>query len=183
MALNDGSQGGMGNPSLFGPFSGQSEQIGGLLQNMVANGGITNQLLGQIAEILSNTGTVAATGSVTSSSPTAGVGYATGAGGTVTQATSKTTGVTINKVCGQITMNNALLGAGSEATFTVTNSAATTLTLAIVNHVSGGTSGAYMAQASAFTNGTFQITVSNLSGGSLSEAIVLGFALIRYTTT
>ena len=49
------------------------------------------------------TGTsLAVTGAVTSSG-TAGVGYATGAGGTVTQATSRTTGVTLNKTTGAIT--------------------------------------------------------------------------------
>ena len=42
-------------------------------------------------------------------------------GGTVTQATNKTTGVTLNTESGQITMNNAALGAAGEASFTVTN--------------------------------------------------------------
>ena len=43
-------------------------------------------------------------------------------GGTVTQSTNKTTGVTLNAASGQITMNGAALGAGAEATFAVTNS-------------------------------------------------------------
>ncbi len=43
-------------------------------------------------------------------------------GGTVTQATNKTTGVTLNAASGQITMNGASLAGGAEATFTVTNS-------------------------------------------------------------
>ena len=38
--------------------------------------------------------------------PTGGIGYATGAGGTVMQATNKATGVTLNTVSGQITTNN-----------------------------------------------------------------------------
>lgn len=159
------------------------ERIGAVLTTIANNGSNSVQILGLILEALQNQGAWSGTGVITTSSATAGIGYATGAGSTVAQATSKTTGVTINTVCGQITMNNAALGAGSEATFTVTNSACTTLTMAVVNHVSAGTAGAYMAQASNFANGTFQITVSNLSGGSLSEAIVLGFALIRYTTT
>ena len=40
-------------------------------------------------------------------------------GGTVTQATNKSTGVTLNTESGQITMNNAQLDAGTEVTFTV----------------------------------------------------------------
>jgi len=50
-----------------------------------------------------------------------GLGYGTGSGGTVTQATSKTTNVTLNKTNGKITMNNASLGAGASATFGLLN--------------------------------------------------------------
>jgi hypothetical protein len=50
-------------------------------------------------------------GSLTSISSTGGIGYATGAGGPVTQLTSKSTGVTLGKVAGQITMNGAALAA------------------------------------------------------------------------
>lgn len=159
-----------------------NEQIGGILGSIVTNGAQTNQLLGQLIEILSQTGTIAAKGSITSSSPTAGIGYATGAGGTVTQATSKSTGVTINKVCGQITMNNAALASGASVTFTVTNSACTALTMALVNHVSAGTAGAYRTQGGNYAAGSFGITVTNISGGPLSEAIVIGFMLDRYST-
>lgn len=158
------------------------EQIGGLLVNLVNNGNLTNQLLGQIVEALSNAGTIAATGSVTSSSPTAGIGYTTGAGGTVTQASSKSTGVTIDKVCGQITMNNAALNAGVEASFTVTNSAIAAADIVLVNHSSAGTAGAYLTQANSISAGSFAITVSNVSGGNLSEAIVLTFVIIKGAT-
>ena len=43
-------------------------------------------------------------------------------GGTVTQATNKGTGVTLNTQSGQITMNNAALADAAEVSFTVTNS-------------------------------------------------------------
>lgn len=158
------------------------EQIGAVLTSIANNGSNGNQILAQILAALQNQGTIAATGSITSSSPTAGIGYATGAGGTVTQLTSKSTGVTINKVCGQITMNNAALASGASVTFTVTNSACTALTMALVNHVSGGTAGSYRVQGGNYANGSFGITVTNISGGSLSEAIVIGFMLDRYTT-
>src|SRR3990172_1902170 len=60
---------------------------------------------------------------VKSSSSSAGIGYATGAGSTVTQITSRATGVTIDAICGAITTDATSLAAGSEAVFTVTNSA------------------------------------------------------------
>ena len=43
-------------------------------------------------------------------------------GGTVTQATGKSTGVTLNAASGQITMDDAALAAAAEISFTVTNS-------------------------------------------------------------
>lgn len=159
-----------------------NEPIGGLLQGLITNGGLTNQLLGQIVAAISNQGTIAATGEISSSSPTAGVGYTTGAGGTVTQATSKSTGVTINKVTGAITMNNAALLNATNVSFTVTNSAIAAADLVMVNHSAGGTAGGYSIQANAIAAGSFQITVRNISGGSLSEAIVLSFAIIRGAT-
>lgn len=107
------------------------------------------------------------------------IGYYTGLGGTVTQATSKSTGVTLDTLCGQITMNNAALAAAAEVTFTVTNSTIGSTDCVIVNHGSAGTAGAYAVSANSIANGSFAITVSNLSTGSLSEAIVLNFAVIR----
>lgn len=123
---------------------------------------------------------IAATGAITTSSPSAGIGYATGAGGAVTQITSKATGVTLATRTGAITLNNAALGAGAEATFTVACTGVLAGDVGIANHVSAGTSGAYMAAISNVVAATsFDITVSNLSAGSLSEAIVIGYALFR----
>lgn len=121
---------------------------------------------------ISNTGTVLA------KAPLGGIGYMTGAGSTVTQATSKSTGVTLNNVCGQITMNGAALAAGAEVKFTVTNSAVAATDVVIVNHASGGTAGSYLVGIAAVAAGSFDIVVSNVSG-SLSEAIVLNFAVIK----
>ena len=118
---------------------------------------------------------------LTSASPTDGIGYSTGAGGAVTQPISKSTGVTLNTICGQITMNAAALVAGTEVTFTVTDSACAATDLLIVNHASGGTVGSYLVGGSAAA-GSFRITVSNASGGDLSEAIVLSFAILKAVT-
>jgi hypothetical protein len=59
---------------------------------------------------------------ITGTSADGGMGYASGTGGTVTQLTSKSTAVALNKLCGQITMHNAALAAGARVSFVVTNS-------------------------------------------------------------
>lgn len=120
---------------------------------------------------------LAATGAITSSG-TAGVGYVTGAGGTVTQATSKSTGVTLSKVTGTITMNNAALNAATIVSFTLTNTTIAATDQLVLSHVSGGTVGAYVLNAQC-GSGSALITVTNISAGSLSEAIVIKFTLIK----
>jgi hypothetical protein len=118
----------------------------------------------------------------TTLSATGSIGYTTGAGGTVTQATNKSTGVTLNKICGDITMNGAALANAAEVSFTVTNSTVAATDNILVSHVSAGTAGGYNIQTNTVGAGSFVITVSNQSGGSLSEAIVLRFTVIKGVT-
>jgi hypothetical protein len=124
---------------------------------------------------------VASTGAVTSSSATAGIGYATGAGGTVTQASNKTTGVTLDKSTGRITLHNATLNANTTVSFVLTSSAIAANDLLVLNHVSGGTAGAYTLNAQAAA-GSASINVRNVTSGNLGEAIVIGFAVIKAVT-
>jgi hypothetical protein len=107
------------------------------------------------------------------------VGYSTGTGGTVTQATDKSTGVTLNKRCGQITMNNAALAAAAEVSFTLTNSVIATTDVVMVSIASGATAGAYSIQCDATAAGSCRISVGNRNAGSLGEAIVLNFVVIK----
>jgi 1-aminocyclopropane-1-carboxylate deaminase/D-cysteine desulfhydrase-like pyridoxal-dependent ACC family enzyme len=100
-------------------------------------------------------------------------------GGTVTQATSKATAVTLNTESGQITMNNAALAAAAEVSFTVNNDKISATDVVVVNHGSAGTAGAYLAQANSIAAGSFKITVSNVSSASKSEAIVLNFVALK----
>lgn len=108
-------------------------------------------------------------------------GYITGEGGTVTQATSKSTGVTLNTKCGQITLNAASLAASTTVTFTLTNSTIAATDLLVLNHVSAGTAGAYTLNAQAAA-GSASINVRNVTAGALAEAIVIGFAVIKAVT-
>ena len=109
-------------------------------------------------------------------------GHTTGAGGSVTQATSKATGVTLNTATGRITMNAAALAADTGVAFVVTNSAIEATDILIVVHESAGTLGAYGLAASCAA-GSATITVRNVTPGSLSEAIVLRFILVKSTVT
>jgi hypothetical protein len=108
------------------------------------------------------------------------IGYAAGAQGAVTQATSKSTGVTLNTSAGQITMNGASLATVTNVTFTLTNSTISAKDVLLLT-VTNGTSGAYNAFVSSMAAGSATITLRNISGGSLSEAVVLNFAIIHCT--
>jgi hypothetical protein len=116
---------------------------------------------------------------ITSIGDTAGVGYGTGAGGTVTQSTNKSTGVTLNKVTGTVTMNNAALAAATTVGFVLTNSAIAATDLVIVNIKSGATANSYSVTVGAVSAGSCRIEVRNVSAGELSEALVLSFAVIK----
>ena len=107
------------------------------------------------------------------------LGYTTDAQGTVTQATSKSTGVTLNKPAGQITTNNAALASVTNVTFTLTNSFISANDVLILNVGAGATAGAYNCWVSSLSAGSATITLRNISGGSLSEAVVINFALIH----
>lgn len=110
------------------------------------------------------------------------IGYEAGAGGTGTQATSKATGVTLSKSCGEITMNAASLAASTTVSFVLTNSLIEAGDNLILNHVSGGTFGAYSLNGRCGA-GTATIDVSNRTGGALAEAIVIRFSLIKGVTS
>ena len=105
------------------------------------------------------------------------VGPATG--GTVTQATNKATGVTLNTESGQITMNEAALAAAAEVSFSVTNSKVAATDVVVACHGSAGTAGSYLVNANAIADGSFAVTVSNVSSGSLGEAIVINFVALK----
>lgn len=111
------------------------------------------------------------------------IGYAAGNGGTVTQLTDKTTGVTLNKMSGDITMNNAALASGATVAFTLTNSNIEAGDFVLIKHQSGGTASAYRVNARDETAGAVAVDVTNETGGSLSEAIVLRFSVIKGATS
>lgn len=108
------------------------------------------------------------------------LGYTSAAQGIVTQLTSKSTAVTLNKSAGQITINNASLATATNATFTLNNNLISNNDTVILT-IAGGqaTPGSYNVFANALGAGTVSITLRNISGGTLSEAIVVNFAIIH----
>jgi hypothetical protein len=108
------------------------------------------------------------------------IGYTPTAQGTVTQLTDKSTAVTLNKSAGRITMNGAALNTGTNATFTLNNNLISPNDTVILT-ISGGqaTPGSYNVFANALSAGSVSITLRNISGGSLSEAVIINFALIH----
>lgn len=112
-----------------------------------------------------------------------GIGYATGAGGTVTQATSKSTGVTLNTMSGAITLNNANLAATTSVAFTLTNNCIAASDVVIVNFKSGNTANSYFVSVDQVAAGSCSISLRNYTAGGLAEAVVLSFVVIKGATT
>ena len=126
---------------------------------------------------LTLTSFVSTPGNISNNGGTGRIGYATGAGGSVTQLTSKSTGVTLSKQSGQITMDGAALAASTTVSFTLTNTILQSTDVLILNHAGTGTAGAYLLNAQV-VGGSASINVRNVTLGSLSEAIVIAFIII-----
>jgi hypothetical protein len=148
----------------------------------IQSAGLNTQKNVTIGGTLTVTGTTTLASSILSSSPTAGIGYSTGAGGAVTQATNRTTGVTLNKITGQITTNNASLAAEAAAEFTVTNSTVAIGDVVVVSIQSGTNSGNSEVYVSVVAAGSFNLKVANnnaAAGTAETGAIIVNFAVIK----
>jgi hypothetical protein len=106
-------------------------------------------------------------------------GYTANAQGTVTQATSKSTAVTLNKSAGRITLNAASLAATTNVSFTFNNTFISTNDVLILNVAAGATAASYNLWVDSLNNGSAGITLRNFTAGALAEAVVINFALIH----
>jgi len=114
----------------------------------------------------------------------AGLGYGTGSGGTVTQATSKSTAVTLNKPTGVITMNNAALAANTTVAFSCTNSIAAAIDTVVLTPLTSTIDMSQYQWGAAMNGaGTIQIYLRNITAGPLSHAVVFNFAIIKGATS
>jgi hypothetical protein len=111
------------------------------------------------------------------------IGYAAGAQGAVTQLTDKTTGVTLNKSVGRITMNAAALAGATAVSFILTNSLISindTIIVCVSSNTTGSAAGAYTTYVSYLAAGSALITLRNLTAAtSYSEAVIINFAIIH----
>jgi len=122
-----------------------------------------------------------ALGSLLLTSGTGGLGYGTGSGGTVTQVTSKSTAVTLNKPSGQIVMNNASLVASGTVAFRFNNSlidAYSVVKLSIVYSAASEYVSYYICEGATW-NGFTYVYIKNIGGATLSEALVINFVIIK----
>jgi hypothetical protein len=163
--------------------------VGGLTRQLIANidvaNGLTATRFATAGNVVSNnvvTGNIIATGEITSNSATAGVGYRTGAGGTVTQVTDKSTAVTLNTITGEITMSNATLGGDATVSFTLNNSTIANTDVIILNQVSDANIGFYSFNGKCNT-GNAVVTVHNMTNNNRSDAIVIRYAVIKAAIT
>lgn len=156
---------------------------GSPLTNTEMDSNLTNLNIGKLEKVnpsssgtLTHSGDMLLSGNVLVTNP-GGLGYGTGAGGSVVQATSKSTAVTLNKPTGQIAMNAAALAAGASVVFTVNNSIADYTDGVVVNSPDLGLN--YRIESPTITVGSFSIRVTNISAGSLSQAVLIQFAIIK----
>ena len=111
------------------------------------------------------------------------LGYTAAAQGTVTQLTDKSTGVTLNKSAGRITMNAAALAGSTAVSFILTNSlisANDTMIVNISSNTTGSAAGAYTTYVSYLVAGSALITLRNLTAStSYSEAVIINFSILH----
>ena len=157
-----------GNVTVTDISVGTVTASGNVLGGNINSGGV----ISSTGNVLTSAGNVLVTGGA------GGVGYTAGAGGTVSQATNKATGVTLNKQSGTITMQATNLAAATIVSFVLTNSTIVANDLLVLQHQSGGTLGSYTLNAAAAA-GSATIYVRNNTAGGLAEALVIRYAVIK----
>ena len=108
--------------------------------------------------------------------------FITGASSAVTQATNRTTGVTLNALAGSITTNNASLAAEAAASFVVTNNKVSVGDVVLISQRSGAVGVMTTVEVIAVANGSFTLSVMNGNvavGTAETGAIIINFAVIK----
>ncbi len=135
-------------------------------------------------QLSSNAGFIYATTTLTVQKirATDSIGYPVGTGGTATQTGSKSAAVALSKITAEVTTHNASLAGNTNVAFTYTNSLIAAGDHVLVNHISGGTLGAYWVGGIAGA-GAGTVTMRNVTAGSLAEALVLKISVLKAATT
>lgn len=128
-----------------------------------------------------DTGAVSIPGTLALTGASSTLGYGTGAGGTVTQATDNFTGVTLNKPSGKITMSGVSLPGSSICYFTLTNSLISSKDVMLVQTTNGDAN--LFAHVISVGSGSCEIVVRNFSASAYVASITLNFAVIKGATS
>jgi hypothetical protein len=130
--------------------------------------------------------TTAASVKGTTVEATTSIGYPTGTGGTVTQGTSRTTGVTLDKITGEIVLFAGSLGGHDAEEFTLTNSfiaANDVVMLCIKSGAAAATRKYYQVHAVAVAAGSCVISVGNIDNATIpsagTESPVIQFLILK----
>ena len=114
------------------------------------------------------------------------LGYTAGGGGTVPQGdtSGKGTAVALNKINGEIVMDDASLANNATAVFTFNNTTIAATDVVIVNIASGvAVAGSYQVTVGGVAANSCSISVLNVSGAARTDAIKLNFAVIKAVKT
>ena len=113
------------------------------------------------------------------------LGYGVGAGGTVTQTTSKSTSVALNKPSGSITLHNSTIAAGASVMFDMSNTYAKTGCMVMTNIDLYGTPNywSYRIEPVAVGGGQITFRLTNLHSGALTAAEKINFVILQGATT
>lgn len=117
---------------------------------------------------------------------TASIGYPAGTGGTVTQGTSRTTGVTLNKITGEIVLFATTIAGHDADEFTLTNStieANDVFVLSIKSGVAAATRKYYQVHVVSVSAGSCVISVGNIDNAAIptvgTDAPVIQFVVLK----
>lgn len=115
-----------------------------------------------------------------------GIGYPVGAGSgsSVTQLTSKSTAVTINKLTGRIVMDAASLAAGAQVGFICNNTTVLATDVVAANIFVNGSVDMlnYRLRWGSLAN-QIVFVLENVSGAARAEAVSINFVVLRGSTT
>lgn len=161
-------------------FASNVAVIGPSAAGTGSNRSMRFQVNGAVPTILFNIAgtdvwTVSNAGNFVGVTQSRGLGYGTGAGGAVTQITSRATGVTLNTVSGDITLFSAA-GSATAASFTVTDSAVAATDNIVINQKSG--TNVYETFVTTVGAGSFVVTFFT-TGGTAVDAPVFHFSVIK----
>jgi hypothetical protein len=144
-----------------------------------ASGARTNLGLGTMATQNANSVSITGGGVLA----TGLMGYTTGAGGTVTQLSSKATAITLNTLCGRITTHNSNLAANTTLSFTFNNSFITADSIVYLHRASGGTNATYRILVDSITNGSCLIAIKNETATARAETVNINFIVFNGATS